>query len=141
MKRPYQRGLLLAKFFLFSRSFPLARPRFSTTKHVYQPLKNQECIISELKHYAAINLDGAVLLDVIFYFRKKGNGDYPISPSIGDLDNHVKAISDNLVKAHILSDDRIIVDLHASKCWAKEDYIQIEIYEVIPNDIQIEDPY
>jgi Holliday junction resolvase RusA-like endonuclease len=118
----------------------LNRPRLNIAKHVYQPLNNQQEVIAELKNYDPLKLDNPLIMDVVFYFSKKTGSDYPISPSIGDLDNHLKAIADNLVRTHIISDDRIIVEIHAIKCWAKEDYIEIRLYEAI-NDLQYANSY
>jgi len=135
MDRPYRRGNLLAKFSLFCRSYPLARPRLNKCKQVYQPLSNQQEVISELERYDKIKIDRPMFIDVSFYFTKKGNEDYPTSPFFGDVDNHVKALLDNLQRTQIISNDRLVVEIHAIKKWSSEDYIEIEIYGV-KNDIQ-----
>jgi Holliday junction resolvase RusA-like endonuclease len=130
MERTIQRGDLLAKLLLFERSFPLARPRVNTSKQVYQPLSNQQSLISEMERYSDLHLDGFLWIDVAFYFRKMGKWEYPVSPSIGDLDNHVKGLLDNLQRLNIITNDRFIVGIHATKAWSTEDYVEVEIYGV-----------
>ena len=135
MIRPYQKGNLVCRLILFDRSYPLARPRLNKSTHVYQPLSNQSGIISELGRYDSINVNEPMLIDVSFFFKRYGKEDFPIPNGIGDLDNHVKGLLDNLQRTQIIANDRYVVGLHAEKAWSTEDYVEIEIYGVMRNEL------
>lgn len=53
-------------------------------------------------------------------WRKAGSPSYPAKTG-GDLDKLARAVIDGLVKGGAMTDDRHVVELHASKRWAAED--------------------
>lgn len=52
---------------------------------------------------------------------KTTQAEYPVAPSIGDLDKLLRATCDGLVQGGILTDDRFIVAGSQTKAWAGED--------------------
>ena len=91
---------------------PAARPRFGG--HVYQPKRNREyrVVVQQAARSAMGNrppLQGEVSAEIKLYRRCQ-----PTTRNYGDVDNHMKAISDGLNQIAI-EDDRQIVRCIVSK--------------------------
>lgn len=52
---------------------------------------------------------------------KTTNAEYPVAPSVGDLDKLVRSTYDGLTQGGIIVDDRFIVRDGHSKVWAGDD--------------------
>ena len=59
-------------------------------------------------------------LDVWFYIRKPrtSRAEYPVAPTVGDLDKLVRAVGDALTASGLIKDDRFIVTIFTEKKWA-----------------------
>jgi len=59
-------------------------------------------------------------VSVWFYIRKPRTtrSQYPVAPTVGDVDKLSRGILDALTDAGVITDDRYVIELHASKQWA-----------------------
>jgi Holliday junction resolvase RusA-like endonuclease len=133
MERPYKKSHP-ARLVIYCRSFPLSRGRINKSKQIYQPLLNQRESEFYLKQYEPLNIDYPVFIDVTFAFKKTGKHLYPVVPSVGDIDNHLKSLLDNLQRVGHLRDDRFVVGLETYKIWSTANYIDIRLWRINSNE-------
>lgn len=73
----------------------------------------------------ALNLQMKPPYEVALRFRitrpKSTNAEYPVAPTVGDIDKLVRAVNDALTQSHIIDDDRHIVFQSAEKRWTERD--------------------
>jgi len=126
-------GKLLAEIVLFCKAMPLARPRVGKTSHVYQPLENQFEMRKQLRPYKMHDpIDKPFWLEVHAFYESPGFRDISRLPCQNfDLDNVVKAVADNLTFSAIITDDKWLEGITASKQYSVEDYVLIRLNEVI----------
>lgn len=129
MERPYKISDP-ARLVVYCRSNPLARGRVNKCSHVYQPLLAQKEAEFYLRQYEPLNIGYPVFIEITFAFSKKGKNLYPVTPVMGDIDNHVKALLDNLQRTDHLIDDRYVVGLEAYKIWSTSNFIDIKLWRI-----------
>lgn len=123
------RGELIRAFCITHRLRPMARPRMVGRK-VYQPDNNPEMTKQIMANEQDTPIEQPVLIDVNIHFKGNGKDVWPISHTLGDYDNLLKAVNDSLVKAGVLGDDRYVVGGETSKIFAGDDYIWVFIYDI-----------
>jgi len=119
-----------ARLVIYCKSRPLSRGRISKKHHIYQSLSNQQDQIYWLEQYEPLEIDYPCYIEVTLGFLKSGKSLFPVNPEIGDIDNHVKALLDNLQRAKHIHDDRYVVGVKAHKKWSTANYIDILIWKV-----------
>lgn len=129
-----RRDELIRAIPLFTPIQPLQRPRLNFyTKSIYQPIKNQQDLFSELKNHKTGKGEEIVtpcIVDTFIYYRKEGKSKYPITKKYGDEDNLRKAINDALVRFGIIHDDRLIVGGENYKMFSDDDYAFVYIWSI-----------
>lgn len=123
------RGDLIRAFCIKSRVRPMARPRL-VGKRIYQPDSCGELTIALKEQNETNPIDRPVIVDVHIHFKGADGHVWPISQTIGDLDNLLKSVNDSLVKGAVIDDDRWIVGGETSKIFAGDDYVWVFIYEL-----------
>lgn len=126
---PPKRRRLLRSIDLFTRVFPLARPRFIRGR-VFQPKADQAKLLAELAHYTyecRAPFSGPVIVDITIYF--KGTGTWPTAKKWGDEDNLRKAVNDALVASRVLKDDSLIIGGETWKLFGEEDRCEVRIWQ------------
>lgn len=118
------------------KAVPKGRPRMTRSGHAFTPKKTRDferALQEELRFkYRGVPVQGPVRLVVHFTFKppKKPARSYP---SIGDLDNTIKAVSD-AANQILYQDDSQITELTASKSYGAQDTISIELWALTPVD-------
>ena len=122
------RGELLHAFCVKSRVRPMARPRIMG-KRIYQPDSCSE--ITKILHEQNKNepLERPVIVDVHIHFQGPDGQVWPVSQTIGDLDNLLKSVNDSLVKGNVIADDRWIVGGETTKIFSGDDYVWVFLYD------------
>jgi len=120
----------LSRIVIYCRSYPLARTRLNRKKGIYQPLSAQEESIYWLYQYEPLKIDYPIKIDVTYGFFKTGKLLHPVSPTIGDIDNHIKALLDNLQRTDHLVDDRFVIEINAIKTWSTSNFIDIKFWRI-----------
>lgn len=128
-----KKGSLVAEMWVWSRVYPLARPRLSSASgrpRVFQPKANQRALLAELGAYPALCLKRPVVVEIaVLLGREKPGHETTAKPCYGDVDNLAKAVLDALVANEILYDDIYVVGLRVTKQLASEDACRIQIYD------------
>lgn len=119
------RGDVLTDLMLYCRAKPLQRPRRSQSGGVYQPLDNQRDMISCLGTYPnAITVP--MIIDVTCYYQIRTKLSHVVNY---DIDNVLKAILDNLIRAGLIADDKLVVGSTIFKTPSNEDRVHVRIYK------------
>jgi len=113
---------------LFCKICPLKRPRLGRGG-AYQPKDNQLELLYSLKDYKDEAIDCPVYINIKVAYNGK-EGTFATNHKLGDIDNLQKAILDGLVHWNIISDDRNVVMIRATKEYGKDDYCTIDILGV-----------
>jgi Holliday junction resolvase RusA-like endonuclease len=108
----------------------MARPRL-VGKKIYQPDSCPELTAKIAAEVQQPPIERPVIVDVNIHFEgASANNVWPVSQTMGDLDNHTKSVFDSLVKSGVLSDDRFIIGGESTKIFSGDDYVWIFIYEL-----------
>lgn len=121
-----------------------SRPRVTRTGHAYDTKKYSK-FKHDVKYWLNFNYKEEliehkpIMIDYTFYRPiqssiskkehdiRKNNVVLPIVKP--DLDNYIKAMQDCLT-GHVISDDNMVVDIHARKFYSEEPHIEVEITEL-----------
>lgn len=134
------RDVLISKIPLFLHVNPLLRARAAYPRRgVYQPLANQQELLTALAAHAPVMVDEPCFVDIVinwqWHLKPSGKRKSPAHATKrreGDLDNLAKAINDALVKNKIIRDDQLIVGQSVTKAYGPEDLTTIAIWSALP---------
>jgi Holliday junction resolvase RusA-like endonuclease len=124
------RGAMLQAYYIPLRVKPMPRPRVVGTR-VWVPDTTSDLAKAFDEKRFGSALECPVFVDCHFHFTAPAKGGvWPVSQTIGDLDNLTKSVADALVKGAILQDDRWIIGGESTKIFTSEDYLYVFIYSV-----------
>ena len=103
---------------------PVAWKRAGLNGHMFYDRQKQEKLLWGISLIAQHNdeppFTKPVEIDVTFYLPRPAKPKYRDAPTGVDIDNLVKMLLDSMSKNTILSDDRIVIDIHARKRYDKD---------------------